>query len=174
METTEKIVEAYVRYVKGWATIPNIKCPGQHEIDLLAINPKTGRKYHIETTVSTSSGFSKITTKNFDPDLFKQRLHRPKQRRTLGFFVEKKFSAPGVIETLQNHGFKKGKYKKIIASWGWTPEAKVEAKEHGIELWCFPDILAEITEKFKNDKTYFADDTLRTLLLYAKATKGMK
>ena len=22
METTEKIVEAYVRYVKGWATIP--------------------------------------------------------------------------------------------------------------------------------------------------------
>ncbi len=33
METTEKIVEAYVRYVKGWATIPNIKCPGQNEID---------------------------------------------------------------------------------------------------------------------------------------------
>jgi hypothetical protein len=34
METTEKIVEAYVRYVCGWATIPNIKC-GQYEIDLL-------------------------------------------------------------------------------------------------------------------------------------------
>jgi len=37
METTEKIVEAYVRYVKGWATISNIKCPGQSETDLLAI-----------------------------------------------------------------------------------------------------------------------------------------
>jgi len=37
METTEKIVEAYVRYVKDWATIPNIKCKGQFEIDLLAI-----------------------------------------------------------------------------------------------------------------------------------------
>jgi hypothetical protein len=34
METTEKIVEAYVRYVKRWATIPNIKCDGQFEIDL--------------------------------------------------------------------------------------------------------------------------------------------
>ena len=33
METTERIVEAYVRYIKGWATIPNIKCPGQYEID---------------------------------------------------------------------------------------------------------------------------------------------
>jgi hypothetical protein len=31
METTEKIVEAYVRYVKGWATIRNIRCDGQYE-----------------------------------------------------------------------------------------------------------------------------------------------
>ena len=26
METTEKIVEAYVRYMKRWVTIPNIRC----------------------------------------------------------------------------------------------------------------------------------------------------
>jgi hypothetical protein len=26
METTKKIVEAYVRYMKRWATIPNIRC----------------------------------------------------------------------------------------------------------------------------------------------------
>ena len=25
METTEKIVESYCRYVKGWFTLPNIK-----------------------------------------------------------------------------------------------------------------------------------------------------
>ncbi|MFP5260339.1 MAG: hypothetical protein ACLGJB_00355 [Blastocatellia bacterium] len=36
METTEKIVESYCRYVKQWFTIPNIKCKGQYEIDLLA------------------------------------------------------------------------------------------------------------------------------------------
>jgi len=52
METTEKIVEAYVRYVKGWATIPNIKCPGQYEIDLLAIDPLSLGRYHIESGVS--------------------------------------------------------------------------------------------------------------------------
>jgi len=39
METTEKIVESYCRYVKGWFTIPNIKCAGHYEIDLLAIEP---------------------------------------------------------------------------------------------------------------------------------------
>jgi len=41
METTEKIVEAYLRYVKGWATIPNLRCAGQKEIDLFAIVYRT-------------------------------------------------------------------------------------------------------------------------------------
>ena len=61
METTERVVESYVRYVKGWATIPNIRCPRQLEIDLLAIDPVNGQRYHIETSVSISSGFSKLT-----------------------------------------------------------------------------------------------------------------
>ncbi len=65
METTEKIVEAYVRYVKGWATIANIKCPGQFEIDLLAVDPRTGDKYHVESGVSVSGSYSKLTAKPF-------------------------------------------------------------------------------------------------------------
>ena len=48
METTEKIVEAYVRYVKNQAPIPNVKCPGQWEIDILAIDPVKLNRYHIE------------------------------------------------------------------------------------------------------------------------------
>jgi len=36
METTEKIIASYVRYVRRWATISNVRCEGQHEIDLLA------------------------------------------------------------------------------------------------------------------------------------------
>lgn len=52
METTERIVEAYVRYVKGWATIPNLRCEGQKEIDLFAIDPVTDERWHIETSVS--------------------------------------------------------------------------------------------------------------------------
>ena len=47
METTEKIVESYCRYVRRWFTIPNIKCQGQYEIDLLAIDAKASelRRY---------------------------------------------------------------------------------------------------------------------------------
>ena len=57
METTEKIIESYVRYVRRWATIPNVRCEGQYEIDLLAINPDTYEKYHIESSISASKGF---------------------------------------------------------------------------------------------------------------------
>ena len=67
METTERIVEAYVRYVKGWATIPNLRCEGQKEIDLFAIDPVTDERWHIETSVSISSGFSALSNEPFEP-----------------------------------------------------------------------------------------------------------
>jgi hypothetical protein len=74
METTERIVEAYVRHVKHWATISNIRCDGQYEIDLLAVDPTTLERYHIETSVSGSQVYSRLTAKQFDPVLLKERV----------------------------------------------------------------------------------------------------
>ena len=102
METTEKIVEAYVRHVKGWATISNIRCEGQYEIDLLAVNPVTLERYHIETSVSGSQVFAKLTAKTFDPILIKKRVQKPAMRRTLGYFVESKFGKPEVVAKLKD------------------------------------------------------------------------
>lgn len=172
METTEKIVEAYVRYVKGWATIPNIKCPGQYEIDLLAINPVTSEKYHIESGVSISSAYSKLTAKPFNEEDLKTRGKTAGQRRTVGYFSERKFGAAPILETLERYGFYKGKYDRIIVSWGWKKEAEAEAMRQNIKLWDFKFILEEIASTFQKDKTYFMDDTLRTLQLFAKATSG--
>jgi len=174
VETTEKIVEAYVRYVKGWATLPNLKCPGQFEIDLLAIDPRTGDKYHIESGVSVSGSYSKLTAKPFSPVLLKKRVEQAGQRRTLGYFVERKFSAPGVLETLAKHGFKPGSYAKIVVTWGWTTEAEREARTHEVTLWDFRKLMAEITHRIQDNSLYFTDDTLRTLHLYAKATDFVK
>ncbi len=169
METTERIVEAYVRYVKGWATIPNIKCKGQFEIDLLAVDPVTGRKYHIESGVHTSSGFSKLTCNPFSEEALKVRVEQPKQRRTLGFFLERKFGAPEITEKLKEYGFEDGRYGKIIVSWGWTDEAAEQARAAGIDLWDFRGLLSQIGEAFIGRSTYFTDDTLRTLQLFARA-----
>src|SRR5581483_368705 len=162
METTEKIVECYARYVKGYMTIPNIKCPGQYEIDLLALNPVTYERYHIESGISVSGSYSKLTDKPFSTDSLKVRVRQAEQRRTLGYFVERKFSAPGVIRTLEKYGFMPGNYTKVIVTWGSTEGAEKRAQSEGIVLWQFPKLMAEIIEAIKDGRTYFTDDTLRT------------
>src|ERR1700722_6878095 len=116
METPERIVEAYVRYVKHWATIPNIKCGGQKEIDLFAIDPANGDRYHIETTVSISQNYRALTTKEYVDGDHKVRGKAARARRTLDFFLKQKFEAPGVKATLTKY-CNGHPYRKIIVLW---------------------------------------------------------
>lgn len=175
METTEAIVESYCRYVKGWFTIPNIKCSGQYEVDLLAVdvsNERNPKRYHIECGVSISSSFSKVTAKKFSREKLKERVQQASQRRTLGYFIDRKFKVKEVLSKISNYGFKAGNYTKVIVTWGWATEAKENADREGIILWDFRSILEEIAEKCQNNKTYFMDDTLRTIQLFLKAGAG--
>jgi len=174
METTERVVEAYVRYVKGWFTIPNIKCKGQMEIDLLALDvsdPALINRYHIESGVSISGGFSRLTNKPFSTEDLKERLKTARQRRTLEYFTRRKFAAPGVVEKLKTFGFSPGNYKKVIVSWGWEQDVPDAAAQAAVELWDFRDIMTEIEKKSRSHSTYFTDDTMRTLQLMAMAMK---
>ncbi len=171
METTEKIVEAYVRYVKGWATIPNIKCKGQYEIDLLAIDPVSLDRYHIESGVSISKTHSKLTAKPYSESELKKRVEAPKQRRTVGYFAQRKFGAESVVNTLKKYGFLPGEYSKVIVTWGWEDDVPIVAEELKIELWNFKEIIKEIADTFHKERTYFTDDTLRTLQLFSRAVK---
>jgi hypothetical protein len=172
LETTERIVEAYVRYVKSWATIANLRCEGQYEIDLLAIDLVTLKRYHIESGVSVSGAYSKLTAKPYSDDALKVRVKTAGQRRTIGYFIERKFGNLNVLRELEKHGFEEGTYAKVIVSWGWTHDAMHLAKRHGVELWDFRDLVKEIAETFRSKRTYFTDDTLRTLHLYDHATKA--
>lgn len=177
METTEKIVESYCRYVKHWFTIPNIKCRGQYEIDLLAVDTSNARKmrrYHIECGVSISGSYSKLTTKAFSPDRLKMRVQAAGQRRTFGYFVDRKFGLPEVREELERFGFEPGNYQRIIVTWGATTEAKELAEKHDIELWDFRDLLEEIAGEHGGHRHYFTDDTARTIQLHAMALKQRK
>jgi hypothetical protein len=169
METTERIVESYVRYVKNWATLPNIRCDGQMEIDLLVIDPVSLDRYHIESGVSVSGSYSKLTNHPYSPDVLKQRTKQAGQRRTLGYFRDRKFGDPNVVKRLADYGFKQGNYTKVVVTWGWQGGVEEAATETGIVLWDFRDLIHEIAETFTGDRTYFGDDTLRTLHLFARA-----
>ncbi|RXZ64131.1 hypothetical protein [Pelagerythrobacter rhizovicinus] len=119
METTEKIVEAYVRYVKGWATIPNLRCggQGQKEIDLFAINPVTDERWHIETSVSIASGFSKLTNDFYEEGEHKIRVKAATARRKLGSFMAEKFGHPAVSAKLAEYGCQESGLKRAIVTW---------------------------------------------------------
>lgn len=169
METTERIVESYVRHVRGWATIPNIKCEGQFEIDLLAIDPIKLERYHIESGVSIAAGFSRLTNKPFSDADLKIRVKQASQRRTLGYFVERKFGSAQILQTLGKYGFAQGAYHRVIVSWGWDLEVEQECLERGIQLWDFRQVIIEIADACESKHTYFTDDIVRTIHLFDKA-----
>lgn len=173
MDTTERVVEAYCRYVKGWATIPNIRCAGQYEIDLLAIDPASLDRYHIEVGVSIASGFSKVTDKPFSQAALKSRVGGPGQRTTMGYFIERKFELKEVRDKLKDFGFKRGKYRRIIVGWDFDPGAEKRAKRHHIELWRFGELLMRIADEHAAKSSYFMDDTVRTLQLLRRAEKRL-
>ena len=175
METTEKIVESYCRYVKRWFTIPNIKCKGQYEIDLLAVDTKSPdglHRYHVECGVSISGAYSKLTDKPFSTEKLKTRVLQAGQRRTMDYFIDRKFMLTEVVAELRRYGFRPGNYQRVIVTWGATPQAQAVAKKHRVELWGFPEILREIAAKNKSQRTYFTDDTARTIQLFAMATES--
>jgi hypothetical protein len=172
LETTEKIVESYCRYVKQWFTIPNIRCKGQYEVDLLAVDttrPKSLRRFHVECGVSISGSYSKLTDKPFSATELKVRVKQAGQRRTLGYFIERKFELPQVLAEIRKYGFGPGNYQRVVVTWGATPTAAALAKEKGVELWDFRTLLHEIAAASKDQRTYFTDDTARTIQLFAKA-----
>jgi hypothetical protein len=171
LETTEKIVEAYVRYVKHWATIPNLRCAGQKEIDLFAIDPVTCERWHIETSVSISSGFSRLTNDPFEDGEHKHRVRGPGARRKLGFFMAEKFAPPAVVDKLAEYGCKDGCVRRAIVTWECRDEVIDAASDLGVEVWLLPNLMQEIADLAKGSKAYLADDTLRTLTLFGMAMK---
>jgi hypothetical protein len=85
---------------------------------LIAIDPVSSKKYHIESGVSIPGSYSKLTAKPYSDKDLKTRVKAAGQRRTIGYFATRKFAAKPIIETLKNYGFKEGNYTKVIVSWG--------------------------------------------------------
>jgi len=172
MQAAEKIIEAYVRYVKGWLTMAGIKCKGQFEIDLIAADlsdPRKRRLYHIESVISTSDSFSKLNNKPYSPEAVSN-SQKARRRRTLDFFIERKFENTDVLDKLATYGFIEGNYQKIVVSWGWSDDVPEAAKKARIELWDFRTIVKELEGHAREISSFLPDDTMRTIQLLAKAS----
>ena len=79
MEPEVSLIEKYLQTVCKCFTMTNIRCRGQKEIDLLAVNPRTEEKFHVESSVwinrrLNSSSLAKLVDKKFNDLRVKEKI----------------------------------------------------------------------------------------------------
>lgn len=149
----------------------NIPCGGSKEIDLLAVNPLSGEKFHVESRVSTSRGFA-IRLKDT------HKKDGTPHRRGLDYFHKSKFEHPRVKSKIKEF-FGDSDYNKILVVFhidtGGLDDHVIllPAKEmYSIDIWFITDILEILKEKI--DIIGSRDDVLRLIELIAKSEREEK
>jgi hypothetical protein len=157
MEPEVHIVDRYMQLVKGCFTMTNIMLKGGKEIDLLANNPRSTEKYHIEVRVAIGKGF-RLRMKDT------QTKNGRKHRRGLDTLSVIKFEPQIVVDSVKRI-FGSSDYKRVLVVWNvQNSEVIKQAKMvYGIEVWKMPDIIDQIMRRVET-KAY-RDDVLRTLQL---------
>jgi len=135
----------------------NIMLEGGKEIDLLAVNPISEEKFHIEVRVATGRGFR---LRLIDTQTKKGRKHR----RGLDTLNEIKFSHPTVVNAVKEI-FGSSEYKKVLVVWDVEDSSVIEQAKslYNIEIWKMLDIISELIREV-GTKSY-RDDVLRTIQL---------
>lgn len=161
MEPEVHIVDRYMQLVKKCFTMTNIMLKGGKEIDLLAVNPISGEKYHIEVRIATSKGFR---LRLIDTQTKTGRKHR----RGLDTLNKIKFTHPTIVNATKQI-FGTNKYQKVLVVWEVENNSVIKkAKElYNIEIWKMPTIIKELTETV-NTKAY-RDNVLRTIQLMMRS-----
>jgi hypothetical protein len=130
---------------------------GGKELDLLAVDPVSGAKYHIEVRVTISKGF-KIRLVD------SQTKDGRKHKRGLDTLSQEKFSAPIVADAVKAL-LGGGEHRKVLVVWDVEDESVIEEakRRYDIEVWKMPDIIAALICQV-GTKAY-RDDVLRTIQL---------
>jgi len=157
VEPEVHIAERYLQLVKRCFTMTNVMLEGGKEVDLLAVNPISGEKYHIEVRVTIGRGFR---LRMIDTQTKSGRKHR----RGMDTLNQIKFSPPTVVKAITEI-FGSSEYRKVLVVWAVEEERVIEQTKslYGVEVWKMSDILSELLREVKT-KAY-RDDVLRTVQL---------
>jgi len=160
LEPEVHIVERYMQLVKKCFTMTNIMLEGGKEIDLLAVNPISGEKFHIEVRVATGRGFR---LRLIDTQTKKGRKHR----RGLDTLNEIKFSHSTVVNAIQKI-FSSDEYKKILVVWNVESSGVIEQAKsaYNIEIWKMSDLMNQLVREVRTKP--YRNDVLRTIQLISK------
>jgi len=138
----------------------NVMLGGGKEIDLLAFNPVSGEKFHIEVRIATGRGFR---LRMIDTQTRNGRKHK----RGLDTLNEIKFAHPVVTNKVEQI-FGSSEYTKVLVVWDvQNDEVIKQAKDvYGIEIWRISDVMEEMIKEVET-KAY-RNDVLRTIQLISK------
>jgi len=174
VNATEQIVRIYYEHLHNVFTKANIKGSGQCELDLIGIkNDAEITYYHIETSVSLSDGFSIITNNAYSPEKEKERTSSASQKKTAGYFINKKFNTKEILATYKKNGIDKTKIKKIVVAWDFNEEAKNRLNRNSIECKSMKEILQEMVDHMSLETANIDNDILKTIQLLIRANINM-
>jgi hypothetical protein len=157
LEPEVHIVDRYMQLVKKCFTMTNVMLEGGKEIDLLAVNPISGEKFHIEVRVTIEKAFRLRLVDT-------QTKNGRKHKRGMDTLNEIKFSHPTVVKAVTEI-FGSSEYRKVLVVWDVEEESVIEQAKslYEIEIWKMSDVLSELAKEVKT-KAY-RDDVLRTVQL---------
>ena len=138
----------------------NVMLGGGKEVDLLAYNPRSHEKYHIEVRVTIGRGFR---LRLIDTQTKDGRKHR----RGMDTLNEIKFIHPTVTNKVTEI-FGSSDYKKVLVVWDVQDSKVIEqAKdEYNIEVWKISEVINQLMKEVKTRP--YRDDVLRTIQLISK------
>jgi hypothetical protein len=160
LEPEVHIVDRYMQLVKRYFTMTNIMLEGGKEIDLLAVDPISGEKYHIEVRVATGRGFR---LRLIDTQTKSGRKHR----RGLDTLNEIKFSHPTVVNAVREI-FGSSEYRKVLVVWDVEDAEVVEQARniYNVEVWKMADLMNRLVREVKTKP--YRNDVLRTIQLISR------
>jgi hypothetical protein len=160
LEPEVHIVDRYLQLVKKCFTMTNVMLEGGKEIDLLAVNPISAEKYHIEVRVAIGKGFR---LRLIDTQTKNGRKHR----RGMDTLNEIKFAHPTVVKAVKGI-FGSSDYRKVLVVWDVEDRSVIEQAKslYDIEIWIISNIMGELIREVKTKP--YRDDVLRTIQLISR------
>jgi hypothetical protein len=141
MEPEVHIIEKYFQEVYHCFTMTNIRCKGGREIDLLAVSPTIGKKYHVESSVLTPRGFHL-------------------KEKDLDYFKSKKFDHPVIIEKIREL-FGDLSYEKILVVFNTQDNfrslSEIAEKQYGICIQGIQTLVAYFNKVTKGSRMTFLE-----------------
>ena len=138
----------------------NIMLEGGKEIDLLAFDPITKERYHVEVRVATGRGFRLRLVDT-------QTKNGRKHRRGLDTLNEIKFAHPTVANAVKEI-FGGGEYRKVLVVWDVEDSRVIEQAKsiYNIEIWKMTDLMNQLIREVKTKP--YRNDVLRTIQLISR------